>query len=299
MTKRNLDERVAVVTGAASGIGRAIAQNLADKGCHLALVDVDQSGLEETRSIVARNDRRCTTHIVDVSDKARMQALPDEVAAAHGQVHILVNNAGVSVGSFFADHTVEDAEWVIGVNLWGVIYGCKYFLPHLKQADWAQIVNLSSLFGFFGMPGQACYSMTKAAVKALSEALWTELANTNVSVTSVHPGLIRTALIRSSRIEDPDEREKAIEMSDKYGTDPDKAGRLIVRGIERNKRRVLIGGDSRMSDWLKRAFPTGFHSALTFAFKKANVTGMQDQERDRAEVGGARKSPQSTENRAR
>jgi len=118
-------------------------------------------------------------------------------------------------------------------------------------------------------------------------------------VTSVHPGLIRTALIRSSRIEDPDEREKAIEMSDKYGTDPDKAGRLIVRGIERNKRRVLIGGDSRMSDWLKRAFPTGFHSALTFAFKKANVTGMQEQEKDRAEVGGARKSPQSTESRAR
>lgn len=276
MTKRDLDERVAVVTGAGSGIGRAIAQSLADKGCHLALVDVDQSGLEETRSSVSRNDRRCTTHIADVSDKARMQALPDEVAAAHGQVHILVNNAGVSVGSMFADHSVEDAEWVIGVNLWGVIYGCKYFLPHLKQADWAQIVNLSSLFGFFGMPGQACYSATKAAVKALSEALWTELANTSVSVTSVHPGVVRTALIRSSRIEDPDERAKAIEMADKYGTDPKKAGRLIVRAIERNQRRVLIGVDARAIQWLSRAFPNGLHSALTFAFKKANVTGMQD-----------------------
>jgi hypothetical protein len=207
-----------------------------------------------------------------------MQALPDEVAAAHGQVHILVNNAGVSVGSFFADHSIEDAEWVIGVNLWGVLYGCKFFLPHLQQADWAQIVNLSSLFGFYGMPGQACYSMTKAGVKALSEALWTELANTNVSVTSVHPGLISTALISSSRIEDPEERAKAIELSDKYGTDPDKAGRLIVRGIERNQRRVLIGGDSRASDWLKRAFPVGFHNLMTFAFKRANVTGMQPKE---------------------
>jgi len=276
MTKRNLDERVAVVTGAGSGIGRAVAQNLADKGCHLALVDVNEAGLEETRSAVARNDRRCTMHIADVSDKARMQALPDEVAAAHGQVHILVNNAGVSVGSFFADHSIEDAEWVIGVNLWGVIYGCKYFLPHLKQADWAQIVNISSLFGFFGMPGQACYSMTKAAVKALSEALWTELANTSVSVTSVHPGVIRTALIRSSRIDDPEERAKAVEMADKYGTDPDKAGKVIVRAIERNQRRVLVGGDARASQWLSRAFPDGLHSALTFAFKKSNVTGMRD-----------------------
>jgi len=276
MTKRNLDERVAVVTGAGSGIGRAVAQNLADKGCHLALVDVNEAGLEETRSAVARNDRRCTTHIADVSDKARMQALPDEVAATHGQVHILVNNAGVSVGSFFADHSIEDAEWVIGVNLWGVIYGCKYFLPHLKQADWAQIVNISSLFGFFGMPGQACYSMTKAAVKALSEALWTELANTSVSVTSVHPGVIRTALIRSSRIDDPEERAKAVEMADKYGTDPDKAGKVIVRAIERNQRRVLVGGDARASQWLSRAFPDGLHSALTFAFKKSNVTGMRD-----------------------
>jgi short-subunit dehydrogenase len=165
---------------------------------------------------------------------------------------------------------------VIGVNLWGVIYGCKYFLPHLKQADWAQIVNISSLFGFFGMPGQACYSMTKAAVKALSEALWTELANTSVSVTSVHPGVIRTALIRSSRIDDPEERAKAVEMADKYGTDPDKAGKVIVRAIERNQRRVLVGGDARASQWLSRAFPDGLHSALTFAFKKSNVTGMRD-----------------------
>ncbi|MBW2162569.1 MAG: SDR family oxidoreductase [Deltaproteobacteria bacterium] len=257
MTKRNLDERVAVVTGAASGIGRAIAQNLADKGCHLALVDVNEAGLEETRSTVARNDRRCTTHIADVSDKARMQALPDEVAAAHGQVHILVNNAGVSVGSFFADHSIEDAEWVIGVNLWGVVYGCKFFLPHLKQADWAQIVNISSLFGFFGMPGQACYSMTKAAVKALSEALWTELANTSVSVTSVHPGVIR------------------VEMADKYGLDPDKVGRLVARAIERKQRRLIVGGDARAAHWFTRALPNGFHSMLTFAFRKANVTGMQ------------------------
>jgi len=139
-----------------------------------------------------------------------------------------------------------------------------------------QIVNLSSMFGFYGMPGQACYSMTKAGVGALSEALWTELANTSVSVTSVHPGVIRTPLIRNAKMLDEDEREKAVEMLEKYGTDPDQAARMIVRGIERNKRRVLIGTDAHASAWLKRAFPIGLHRMLTFAYRKAGVSGMKD-----------------------
>lgn len=274
MTTRDLDQRVAVVTGAASGIGRATARCLAEKGCHLALVDVDEAGLEDTRSLVARDDRRCTTHIADVSDKARMQELPDEIAATHGQVHILINNAGVTVGAMFDDHSIEDMEWVVGVNLWGVLYGCKFFLPHLRKADWAQIVNLSSMFGLYGMPGQACYSMTKAGVSALSEALWTELANTNISVTSVHPGVVRTPLIRNSRIQDPEERAKAVEMAEKYGTDPDKAGQMIVRAVEHDKPRILIGTDAQASAWLKRAFPIGLHKMLTFAYRKAGVSGM-------------------------
>ena len=276
MTTRDLDQRVAVVTGAASGIGRATAQCLAGKGCHLALVDIDEAGLEETRASLARNDRRCTTHRADVSNKARMQELPGEIAAVHGQMHILINNAGVTVGAMFDDHSIEDMEWIVGINLWGVLYGCKFFLPDLKKADWAHIVNLSSMFGFYGMPGQACYSMTKAGVGALSEALWTELANTSVSVTSVHPGVIRTPLIRNAKMLDEDEREKAVEMLEKYGTDPDQAARMIVRGIERNKRRVLIGTDAHASAWLKRAFPIGLHRMLTFAYRKAGVSGMKD-----------------------
>lgn len=268
MKTRDLDQRVAVVTGAASGIGRATARCLAEKGCHLALVDIDEAGLEETRSSIARDDRKCTTHIADVSDKARMKELPNEIVEAHGQVHILVNNAGITVGAMFDDHGIEEIERLVGVNIWGVVYGCKFFLPQLKQADWAHIVNLSSMFGFFGMPGQACYSMTKAGVRALSEALWTELATTSVSVTSVHPGVVRTSLVRNAGIQDPGEREKAVEMAQKYGLDPDKAGRMIVRAIEHDEPRVLIGVDARVSAWLKRAFPVGLHRMLTFAFRK-------------------------------
>ena len=276
MTTRNLDDRVAVVTGAASGIGRATAQRLADKGCHLALVDVDEAGLEETRSLVARNDRRCTTHIADVSDKARMQALPDEVAAAHGQVHILVNNAGVTVGAMFDDHSIEDIEWVVGVNLWGVLYGCKFFLPHLKQADWAQIVNLSSMFGFYGMPGQSCYSMTKAGVKALSEALWTELANTNVSVTSVHPGVIRTSLIRSSRIDDPEERAKGDrdggQVRHRSGQ-----GRPADRARHRAQAAPRSHRSGRTRDPVAQpSVPERPPQRADLRVQKANVTGMRD-----------------------
>lgn len=276
MSRRDLDGRLAVITGAGSGIGRATAQCLAEKGCHLALVDIDEPGLEATRELLARGDRLYTTHLADVSDRARMEALPDEVAAEHGQVQILVNNAGITLGAMFEDNSIEDLERLVGINLWGVLYGCKFFLPRLKQADWAQIVNISSMFGFYGLPGQAGYSMTKAGVKGLSEALWTELANSSVSVTSVHPGVIRTSLIQNAGIEDPEERARATELLDKYGSDPSKAGRLIVRAIERNTPRLLIGPDAHVSELLKRAFPTGLHKLFTYAFRKADVSGMKD-----------------------
>ena len=276
MSPRELNDRVAVVTGAAGGIGQATAKRLADKGCHLGLVDVDEAGLERTRAMVARPTRKCSTHLADVSDKARMQGLPDEVLAEHGRVQILINNAGITLGAMFDDNSIEELERLVGVNLWGVVYGCKFFLPHLKQLDWAHIVNISSMFGLYGMPGQAGYSMTKAAVKGLSEALWTELANTGVSVTSVHPGVVRTGLIHNAGIEDPEERNKAIEMADKYGSDPAKAARRIVRAIERNQPRVLIGPDAHASALLKRAFPLGLHRMMTYAFRKSDVSGMRE-----------------------
>ncbi|PIE04831.1 MAG: SDR family oxidoreductase, partial [Spirochaetales bacterium] len=159
--------KVAVITGAGSGIGRAISRQLARRGCHISLVDVDQTGLDETKTKLQSCQGKFTTHRIDVSDKAQMQLLPDMVIAEHGQVDMIFNNAGITIEKPFNSHSIEEWELMIGINIWGVIYGCKYFLPYLKQRPEAFIINTSSLAGFLGIPTQSSYCLTKAAVKVL------------------------------------------------------------------------------------------------------------------------------------
>jgi len=260
---RELRGKVAVVTGAASGIGRALCELLAEKGCALALVDMNASGLEETARDIRKRGGQAHTFLADVADRERMRRLPDEVVEVFGAVHILVNNAGVSVGATFAEHSMEDLDWILGINLGGVLHGCKFFLPHLAQQDEAHIVNLSSMFAFFGLAGQSSYCITKAGIRALSEALWTELADTSVRVTLVHPGAIRTNIIRAARIADEEGRLTGIEQLERWGHSPEKAARKIVRAIERNRPRVLIGPEATLIDWAKRLFPVGTHRLLT------------------------------------
>lgn len=259
-----LKERVAVVTGAGSGIGRAVARLLADRGCRLALVDINPESLAETADLVEKcgSDVHCFT--ADVADRARMTALVDEVVGVYGAVHVLVNNAGVSVGATFEEQTLEDFDWIVGINLWGVIHGCKLFLPVLTAQDEAHIVNVSSMFGFLGLPGQASYCVTKAGVKALSEALWTELSGTGVNVTSVHPGGIATNIIREGRIADEEGRQQGIDWVDRYGHTAEMAAEKIVAAIEKNRKRVLIGPESYFADWIKRMLPVSTHRILTF-----------------------------------
>jgi NAD(P)-dependent dehydrogenase (short-subunit alcohol dehydrogenase family) len=269
---RELRGKVAVVTGAASGIGRALCELLAEKGCLLALVDVNASGLEETARSLRERGGLAQTFLADVSDRERMRRLPDEVVEAFGAVHILVNNAGVSVGATFAEHSMEDLDWILGINLGGVLHGCKFFLPHLERQDEAHIVNLSSMFGFLGFAGQSSYCITKAGVRALSEALWTELADTPVRVTSVHPGGIRTNIIRTARIADEEGRLKGIEQLERWGHSPEKTARKIVRAIERNRPRVLIGAEASLLEWAKRAFPVGIHKLLTAIYLRSPST---------------------------
>jgi NAD(P)-dependent dehydrogenase (short-subunit alcohol dehydrogenase family) len=252
---RELAGRVAVVTGAASGIGRATAELLARRGCDLALVDVDGEGLERTATAVAAEGRRASTHLADVASRERMSALPEEVKREHGHVHVLVNNAGVSVGAMLEDHGLEDFDWIVGVNFWGVVHGCKFFLPHLRLEDEAHIVNLSSVFAFVGFPGQSSYCATKSAVRSLSEALWVELRDTRIGVTSVHPGAVGTAIVRSSRTTDPEARDRAAERIDRLGRDPARVARAIVRAIERDRPRALIHPETRLAEWTKRLAP--------------------------------------------
>jgi short-subunit dehydrogenase len=264
---KTLHNKVVVITGAASGIGQALARSMAARGAVLALVDVDAPGLQSICAELSESGSAVSSHIVDVSDRASMEQLPQDVVNVHGTVDVLVNNAGVSVGAMFDDHSIDDAEWLLDINLKGVIYGCKFFLPYLKQAPEAHIVNVSSMFGFFSMPGQAMYSASKAGVRGFSEALWTELSKTSVHVTTVHPGTIRSNVIRSSRMLDAQGQLKAAELQEKFGMPTDKAAQKIVRAIEKNKLRVVIGADAHIGELLKRILPVSFQRLLGLFFR--------------------------------
>ncbi len=256
---KRFTDRVAVVTGAGSGIGRAVAEALAAKGCDLALADIDPEGLERTASAIAALGRRATTHRVDVSNLAQMQAFAAEVEAAHGRVDVLVNNAGVTVAATFEEQSIEDFEWVVSINLWGVVYGCKLFLPLLRAQPEAYVVNLSSMFGLIGMPRQTSYCATKFAVRGFSESLAVELAGTGVRVLSVHPGGIRTNIAKSARYRgaNPDQlRAKTVRFFEKLAMPPEAAAARIVGAMERNAERLLITRETYVTDVLKRLAPS-------------------------------------------
>lgn len=259
---QKFEGRVAVVTGGGSGIGRATALRLADKGCSLALVDVNEERLDEIRAELEAKGTKVSTHIADVADSERMQALVAEVVDAHGAVHIVVNNAGVSVLKNFDEHTLEDFQWIFGINFWGVVHGCMYFLPELKKADEAHIVNVSSMFGFMGVPGQSSYCATKFAVKGFTESLWSELDGTSIGVTSIHPGGVATNIASSSRVSSEADRMHLHETTKKHGHSPDSIAHSIVSGIEKNRLRMISGVEAYVVDWAKRLFPIRSQSWL-------------------------------------
>jgi len=254
---KQLRDRVAVVTGAASGIGAALAVALARRGCHLALVDVNAGGIEATARAVEAEGRNASRHVVDVSDREAMRVLPERVVAEHGAVHVLVNNAGVTVDGTLEEVGWDDLDWIVGINLWGVIHGCKFFLPWLRQADEAHVVNLSSLFGIIGVPRQTAYCTTKFAVRGLSESLWSEISRDGIGVTSVHPGGIRTNIVRAARLAAGADPGEMIEAFDRMArTSPERAAAKIVRAIERGAPRLRIAPEAYVLDWLKRLLPS-------------------------------------------
>jgi short-subunit dehydrogenase len=265
---KTLKGRVAVVTGAASGIGRALALRLADEGCDLAVVDRDAAGLESVAGEIRGRGRRASVHALDVARRDLLAALPGEVIAAHGQVHILINNAGVALSGTLAENSVEDLDWIVDINFWGVVLGCKHFLPHLAKQDEAHIVNLSSLFGLIGLPAVGAYCATKAAVRSYSETLSAELHGTGITVTSVHPGGVRTNIMRNARMEDEEGRTEAIEMFNRFGVTPDRAAARIVSAIKRGRSRLLICRETYVADWLKRLAPVGVNRFVAHAWRR-------------------------------
>ncbi len=260
---KQIEGRVAVVTGAGSGIGRAICLELAGRGVDIALVDVDAGRLQEVNDEVVALGRHCSQHIVDVSSREQMEALPEQVIGEHGSVHILVNNAGVAVNLPFEEQSAEDIEWITGINYWGVMYGCKFFLPYLQREEEGHIVNMSSSAGFTGMKGQASYSATKFAVRGFSECLYIELANSNVGITCVHPGAVATNILEAARME-ASHKEKMLKTFH-MAMPADKAASAVVNAIEKDKFRLVFCVDSRVLHFVKRLAPIGVLNLMRLA----------------------------------
>ena len=254
---RSFADRVAVVTGAGSGIGRATAEALAWRGCRLALVDVNAETLDGTAELIRSSGRAASTHVADVTDSDQMTSLSDAVVEAHGGCNILVNNAGVTSAGAFEDETLDDLHWIVDINMWGVLHGCRAFLPVLRQSDEAHIVNMSSMVGLLGLPHNAAYSLTKGAVRGFSEALRSELVTTSIGVTVVFPGAIRTDITNHAR---GTQAARLAQMGNSRFAPfamrpPSAVARRIVSAIEHNRARCVVGPDARAVDAFVRFVP--------------------------------------------
>lgn len=266
---KELRGRVAAVTGAGSGIGRALAVELSRRGCHLALSDIDEAGLAATVEACAAGGVRVSSQHVDVADRDAVYRWADEVVADHGRVNLIVNNAGVAMSATVESMSYEDLEWLMGIDFWGVVYGTKAFLPHLKASGEGHVVNISSVFGLVGIPTQSAYNAAKYAVRGFTESLRIELEaqRCGVSATVVHPGGIRTDIARNARIDpstaamagDPEKARTEFERA--LRTSPEAAAEQILRAVQRNRRRALVGPDAVVLDAVSR-LPAGVYQRV-------------------------------------
>jgi NAD(P)-dependent dehydrogenase (short-subunit alcohol dehydrogenase family) len=263
---KTFDGRVAAITGAGSGIGRALARDLAGRGANLALSDIDDVGLAETVTLCEGSGVKVTSQHLDVADREAMYAWADTVVSEHGKVNLIFNNAGVALGATIEAMSYQDLEWLMSINFWGVVYGTKAFLPHLKASGEGHVVNLSSVFGLISVPAQSAYNAAKFAVRGFTDALRMELQieHAPVSCTTVHPGGIKTNIARNARMDASLENlaggaEEARRNFDKVAlTSPEKAARQILAAVEHDRRRVLVGPDAKVIDLLSR-LPAGLY----------------------------------------
>ncbi len=272
---KDLNGKTAAITGAGSGIGRALALKLAEEGCGLAIADIDEKSLSETASLLSRYPVKTTTHIVDVADRQQVYRYAEDAAALHGRIDMIVNNAGVAVVDSVAGISYENFEWLMGINFWGVVYGTKAFLPHLLKQPEGHVVNISSINGIVTWPNHSPYCSAKFAVKGFTEVLLQEMDGTSIRVSCVHPGGIKTNIARNTRFvkaanKDLDnERSIRIFEQKMARLTPDRAAEIIVSGIRKNKRRIMVGADACLMDWLTRLFPISFVKLMGFLAKRA------------------------------
>jgi short-subunit dehydrogenase len=265
------------ITGAASGIGRALAIELAARGSDLALADRDEAGLQAAAAEIAGKHRvKVTVHRVDVGEPGQITGFARDAIAAHPALNIVVNNAGVALLGQFSEIDQAQMDWLMNINFWGVVHSTRAFLPHLATRAEAHIVNLSSIFGIVAPPGQTAYAAAKFAVRGFSESLRHELqtANSPVRLSVVHPGGVATNIARNSKtgsgINDNARRSETIERFDRVAkTTPQAAARRIIKGIEKNEPRILIGGDARFIDLLQRLRPGTYWAVMARRIAKA------------------------------
>ena len=266
MTKqrRTISGRTAVVTGAASGIGRALARRLSAYGCPVAVADVNEQGLKETEASLRGP---ALLRVLDVSDADAQREFAAEVREwAPRPLGAVFNNAGVALGSTVLDAVVEDDDWLWNINFHGVVNGTRAFLPILVDQDEGVIVNTSSVFGLVGMPGQSAYCAAKFAVRGFTDSLRQELRGTGVSAVNVHPGGVNTNIVRNGRFHEepggPTKEQMIKDFAAITRTQPDKAAAIIHRGVEAGKARILVGPDAYLFDALARIAPTRYYDVL-------------------------------------
>ncbi|WP_343580591.1 SDR family NAD(P)-dependent oxidoreductase [Acinetobacter sp.] len=274
---KNFNQKVAAITGAGSGIGRELAVLLAQQGAHLALSDVNEQGLQETKALLQQYPVKVTLTQLDVSDQKAVSEWAEQSFKVHGKINLIFNNAGVALASTVEGMEYEELDWILKINFWGVVYGTKEFLPYLKQSGEGHIVNISSLFGLTAQPTQSAYNATKFAVRGFTESLRQELKlqQNGVSSTCVHPGGIRTNIANSARMSDsiralgmnPDKASQAFNKVLK--TPPEQAARIILEAVKADKARVLIGNDAKIIDLIQRITPSHYSHALSFFSKKS------------------------------
>ncbi|WP_298884952.1 SDR family oxidoreductase [uncultured Bradyrhizobium sp.] len=264
----------AAITGAASGIGRALAIELANRGCDLALADRDEAGLKSLAAELGAQ-RKISVHRVDVGEAGDIAEFAREAIAAHPALDIVINNAGVALMGTFEEIDQAQMDWLFDINFWGVVHGTRAFLPHLKTRPQAHIVNISSIFGIIAPPGQSAYTAAKFAVRGFSESVRHELAvaGSPVRLSVVHPGGVATSIARSSRtgvgVTDNSRRADAIDRFERAArTTPRDAALRIIRGIERNEPRILIGNDAKFMDILQRFRPGTYWAPLQRKLEK-------------------------------
>jgi NADP-dependent 3-hydroxy acid dehydrogenase YdfG len=261
---RDFSGKVCVITGAGSGIGRALALELARRGARLALSDVNAEGVEAAAEASRRRGAEAEAYTVDVSTRDEVEAHAAAVLGRFGTANLIVNNAGVAMHQRVLDTPMEDLEWIMGINFWGVVYGTKAFLPQLVASGDGHVVNISSVFGLISVPGQAGYNAAKFAVRGFTEALRQEMleAGHPVGVSCVHPGGVRTSIASSARVIDGDAEQMVARFERVARTSPESAARTILRGVERKRARILVGGDAYAIDLMQRTLGSAYQDLV-------------------------------------